>query len=138
MSTLSEQVTECLRQIVDPCSASSATPMNLVEMGLVREIRQSDDGARVDIDLRLTSPQCLMIAYMTKEARRLVTALPGVEQVEVHADAGLDWAPSMISDEAQARRRLQLTVLAERSAGGTNGGCSSHAGSGPLPHAVGT
>ncbi len=53
-----------------------------------------------------------MIAYMTKAARRLISEIPGVQQVEVHADSGLDWAPSMIHEEAKHRRRLQLEVLA--------------------------
>jgi len=113
---LEPQVYEALEQIVDPCSAASASPMNLVEMGLVKDVVLSEGGSRVDVHLRLTSPQCLMIGYMTKAARRLIGALPGVERVEVHADEGLDWTPSMIHDGARSRRRLQLQVLADRAA----------------------
>lgn len=120
---LSEPVYAALRQIIDPCSAASASPMNLVEMGLVREVTFSEDDSRVDIHLRLTSPQCLMIAYMTKAARGLITQIAGVTQVEVHADHGLDWSPSMIEEAAQHRRRLQLQVLSDAS---QTAGCGSH------------
>lgn len=111
---LVEQIYDRLRLIVDPCSAATTTPMNLVEMGLVRDVRISADMSQVDVDLRLTSPQCLMIAYMTKNARRLIADLPGVTTVEVHADNGLDWLPSYIEPEAQERRRRSLSLLAER------------------------
>lgn len=113
--TLEAQVYECLEKVIDPCSAASVSPMNLVEMGLVRQVRVSDDGHRVDVDLRLTSPQCMMIAHMTKATRRLVSELNGVEHVEVHADLGLDWAPSDIRPEAQERRRrsLELRLLGQ-------------------------
>lgn len=107
---LERRITGCLERIIDPCSAASASPMNLVEMGLIRELRIDDDG-RVDIDLRLTSPSCLMVAFMTKEARRLVSELPEVSRVEVHADAGLDWTPGDIHPRAAARRRRRLAEL---------------------------
>ena len=112
---LEERIYECLERIVDPCSAASVSPMNLVEMGLIRGVRVSESADRVDVDLRLTSPQCLMVAFMTKEARRLILELPGVEQVEVHADTGLDWSPDDIHEPAQERRRLKL---AERAVAG--------------------
>lgn len=107
---LEGRTTARLEQIIDPCSAASASPMNLVEMGLIREIRM-DDAGRVDVDLKLTSPACYMVAFMTKEARRLISELPEVTQVEVHADAGLDWLPSDIHPAAAARRRRQLREM---------------------------
>lgn len=119
---LETQVYDALRQIVDPCSAASVSPMNLVEMGLIDKVVFSEGDSRVDVYLRLTSPQCLMIAYMTKAARRLIGELAGVSQVEVHADSGLDWLPSMIHEEARDRRRLQLEVLSEQNA--SHSGCS--------------
>jgi metal-sulfur cluster biosynthetic enzyme len=62
----------------------------------------------------------MMIAYMTKAARNLISQL-GVTQVEVHADHGLDWAPSMIHPEAQERRRRQLHILSTTAGGSTRG-----------------
>jgi metal-sulfur cluster biosynthetic enzyme len=107
---LKTKIYSCLAEIVDPCSAASASPMNLVEMGLIREVRISDAGV-VDVDMRLTSPSCFMIGYMTKEARRLITGLPEVSSVEVHADTGLDWTPDNIDPQTAARRRRRLAEL---------------------------
>jgi metal-sulfur cluster biosynthetic enzyme len=106
---LEARITAALAEIVDPCSAASASPMNLVEMGLIREVRM-DDAGHVDVDLKLTSPACYMVAFMTKEARERVGALPEVTSVDVHADEGLDWAPSDIHPAAAARRRRQLAA----------------------------
>jgi metal-sulfur cluster biosynthetic enzyme len=107
---LGSQITSCLEQIVDPCSAASASPMNVVEMGLIRDVQVSPDGA-VLVALRLTAPSCFMVGYMTKEAKRLIGALDGVSSVEVRSDAGLDWTPELIAPEAAARRRRRLRDL---------------------------
>jgi len=99
----------CLDTIVDPCSAATVEPMGLVSMGLIREVHLSPDGAVV-VDLRLTSPACFMIAYLSTEADKRISALPGVASVRVVPDEGLDWTPANI-DPAAARRRSNGLVL---------------------------
>jgi metal-sulfur cluster biosynthetic enzyme len=99
-----------LDKIIDPCSSASVTPMGLVEMGLIRTVEISDNGA-VDVFLRLTSPTCQMVIYMAKETIRLVSDLPMVTAVQVHPDEGLDWDPDLIAPEVAARRRRRLTLL---------------------------
>ncbi len=118
-TTVEEAVYECLAQIHDPCSVASASPMNLVEMGLIRAVEIDADGA-VTVSLRLTSPSCFMVGYMAKEANRLIGALPGVSAVEVVPDEGLDWTPAEIAPATAARRRRQ--VAAQRSASLASGG----------------
>jgi metal-sulfur cluster biosynthetic enzyme len=49
-----------------------------------------------------------MVPYFIKEIRRDVGDLDGVESVEVSADNGLEWMPSMMSEEAEERRRRTL------------------------------
>jgi metal-sulfur cluster biosynthetic enzyme len=96
-----------LDAIGDPCSVAQGTPMGLDEMGLVRDVRVDADG-NVAIDLRLTSPTCVMVGYFRAEAERLVGELPGVRSVQVHWDQGLDWTPADMSRDAQRRRRATL------------------------------
>ncbi|GAC1574612.1 MAG: hypothetical protein NVS3B24_01990 [Candidatus Dormibacteria bacterium] len=97
-------------KIVDPCSACSVAPMGLVEMGLVAKVEISPEG-EVDVRLRLTSPTCQMVMYMAKEIISFVSRLPGVAEVRVHADAGIDWDPDMIAPAAAQRRRERLQML---------------------------
>lgn len=111
-TTVVEQlaVLDCLDTIVDPCSAASVAPMGLVSMGLVRQVRISPTG-EVDVDLRLTSPSCFMIAYLSTESVKRVGALPGVSAVRVHPDEGLDWSPELINAASTEHRRQGLVLM---------------------------
>jgi metal-sulfur cluster biosynthetic enzyme len=119
MSTLETEprIIACLEQIIDPCSAASASPMNLVEMGLIRGVEIDEDGA-VSVALRLTSPACFMVGHIALEAKRLIGALPGVTSVEVIPDHGLDWSPADIKPATAARRRQQVEEQRLASVGG--------------------
>lgn len=101
-----EAVRAVLDTVIDPCSAANGTDLSVVEMGLLDDITV-DDG-HVDVDLMVTSPMCTMVPYFIKEIRRDVGALDGVESVAVTADNGLEWVPSMMSEEAEERRRQTL------------------------------
>jgi metal-sulfur cluster biosynthetic enzyme len=103
-------VMACLDTIVDPCSSATVEPMSLVAMGLIRGVRISSSG-EVDVDLRLTSPSCFMVAHMSRAAVTGISAIPGVSAVRVHADEGLDWTPEFIHPETAQRRRHGLRLL---------------------------
>jgi metal-sulfur cluster biosynthetic enzyme len=100
-------ILERMDEIKDPCSVAGGTPMGLSEMGLVGSVDISDDGD-VAINLRLTSPFCHMIAFMQSEAVSRVGGLPGVREVTVTVDQGLDWTPDLISGEARRRRQERV------------------------------
>jgi metal-sulfur cluster biosynthetic enzyme len=108
-----EQVMACLHKIVDPCSAASASPMSIVEMGLIRELR-IDDSGDVSVFLRLSAPSCYMVSFMATQAQEYIGELPGVREVHVEADTGLDWDPSMIAPEAALRRETSLKIYMNR------------------------
>jgi metal-sulfur cluster biosynthetic enzyme len=110
---LEQEIRERLNEIQDPCSVAAGTATGLVDMGLVEEVAVSAHGD-VRVNLRLTSPTCNMLGYMAEEANAKVRELSGVRSVEVVADQGLDWSPSMMSPEAQERRRARVRMLHER------------------------
>lgn len=101
--TTAEEVKDALSQVVDPCSATTGSNLDIVEMGLVKSVAV-DDG-HVDVDMRLTSPACTMIPYFRKETREKVGELPGVDSVDLEADVGLEWHSGMMTDEATAKRQ---------------------------------
>lgn len=103
-------VRSVLDQIKDPCSVAACVPMGLSEMGLIKTVEVGPDGC-VDIELRLTSPFCEMIAFMKNEAEARVGALPGVTGVTVRHDTGFDWDHELIAPAAQARRQARLNAL---------------------------
>jgi metal-sulfur cluster biosynthetic enzyme len=102
---------EALQQVVDPCSVAHGRPLSVIEMGLVRDVEMVD-GA-VTVKLFLTSPICTMIGKFQEMAEDALLPLPGVNQVTVEGDNGLEW-PGMPG----AQRFTPLSeVKADRSAG---------------------
>ena len=98
-----------LDTIGDPCSVANGVPMGIDEMGLVEAV-ELDDAGNVVVRLRLTSPTCFMVGYFNVEAKKRVLEVPDVKSVEVTADIGLDWMPSMMSAGATKRRRAALAA----------------------------
>ena len=105
-----DEVMQCLSEIIDPCSVGNRTPMSITEMSLIRSVTISHDG-KVQIEMRLTAPSCLMVGHFNDEATSKVSKLPGVTAVKLGFDAGHDWSPDMISAEAQSRRAQRLQLL---------------------------
>jgi|JXWS01.1.fsa_nt_gb metal-sulfur cluster biosynthetic enzyme len=103
-----------LEDVIDPCSAANGSDLNIIEMGLLDEILI--EGDHVHVKLMVTSPMCTMVSYFIKEVRNEVTTLPGVSSVEVSADNGLRWTPSMLTEEAQTKRRRVLEARDEAAA----------------------
>jgi len=73
-------VLEALRPIVDPDFGKS-----IVELGFVKNIRIA--GPRVSFDIELTTPACPVKEEFQRTARERVSALAGVEQVDVSMTA---------------------------------------------------
>lgn len=105
-------VRDRLDEIVDPCSEARGTDISIVEMGLLKRI-EVDDGT-VHVELRITSPSCMMVGYFIEQANERVGSLPGVEDVTLETDAGLSWRDDMMSEDAKERRREHQRALAER------------------------
>jgi metal-sulfur cluster biosynthetic enzyme len=106
---LETEIRSRINLIGDPCSVAHGTPTGLDDMGLVERVDIDPDGD-VTVHLRLTSPSCYQIGYFANEIKKLVGEVSGVRSVEVQCDMGLDWSPSMMSDDARARRRETLAA----------------------------
>lgn len=105
-------VREQLDEIIDPCSEARGTEISIVEMGLLKRIEVEDD--TVHIELRITSPSCMMVGYFIEQAQERVGGLAGVEEVTLSTDAGMRWTDDMMAESAKERRREHQRLLAER------------------------
>lgn len=105
-------VRERLDEIVDPCSEARGTDISIVEMGLLKSIEVTD--GHVHIDLRITSPSCMMVGYFIEQTEERVGSLPGVDEVTLSTDAGMDWREEMMADDALERRHDHQQALAEQ------------------------
>lgn len=105
-------VRERLDEIIDPCSEARGTDLSIVDMGLLKKV-EIEDGT-VNIELRITSPSCMMVGYFIEEANKRVGGMDGVEEVRLETDAGFSWREEMMSDTAKKRREEHQQALAER------------------------
>lgn len=92
-----------LRRVVDPCSIATGVPVDLLDMGLVKDLRLDDGAAHVE--LIVTSPLCTQIGLIADRVREVLAEVDGVGSVEVTVDARAQWWPGMMA--ASARQRLR-------------------------------
>ena len=101
-----EQITERLREVIDPELRRS-----IVELGMVRSI-DIQDGGRVEVVVSLTTPGCPIRNHFQQAVAQRVAELDGVSAVEVGFD--------VLSDDEKAglrqtlgRQRLPQGALAQ-------------------------
>lgn len=106
-AALEDRIREALEHVSDPCSVANGTPMSLEEMGLLDSISVDRDGT-VRLRIRLTTPMCLMVGVIGGNVEAALSAIDGVNRVEIDTDSGLDWRPDAISRQAAQRRKAAL------------------------------
>jgi metal-sulfur cluster biosynthetic enzyme len=77
-------------------------PTNVVDMGLVEDI--DIDGGRVRVEVVLTDPSCLHFGAMQRFITDALTALAGVDEVEVRASTSVLWTPDRRSRPTAVHR----------------------------------
>ncbi len=101
---------------IDDVWAAAATvydpeiPVDIVELGLVYRVdveQLPDGGRRVEIDMSVTAPFCGMGDIMRQDLHDAVSALRGVEAVQVTLVFDPPWDASRLSDVA----RLELGMM---------------------------
>ncbi len=88
-----DQVTQALREVVDP-----ELGMSVVDLGLIYDVQI--DGGQVRIAMTLTTQGCPLHDSMTEWVRRAVGRIPGVDQVEVAVTFEPPWTPDRIGQSA--------------------------------------
>jgi FeS assembly SUF system protein len=95
------KIEEVLRTVYDP-----EIPVNIMDLGLVYELKVSDDG-KVKIVMTLTAPGCPVAGDIVAEVQQKAEAIEGVTDVYVHLTFDPPWNREMMSEEA----RLELGFL---------------------------
>jgi metal-sulfur cluster biosynthetic enzyme len=95
-----EPVTEdlvklALRRVKDP-----ELNLNIIDLGLVYEIRV--DEQKVSVDMSLTSPGCPSGPEIMGDVERQLRELPGVQDVEVNLVWSPFWSPERIEPRVRA------------------------------------
>ena len=97
---LEERVWTTLKTCFDP-----EIPVNIVDLGLVYDMRitPEGDGQRIDIKMTLTAPGCGMGTSIAADARLKLLDLPGVTDADVQIVWDPPWNPQMISPSGKER-----------------------------------
>jgi metal-sulfur cluster biosynthetic enzyme len=110
---LRAQILQTLNCIIDPCSAASAIPAGLVDMGLIRELSiepGEDGGWRCRVKLCVTHALCMMTGVFINEIERRLGELTDVADVTVELDHSTIWTEELMSHDYRSR----LQELRER------------------------
>ena len=87
-------VQQVLAEVIDP-----ELGVDIVDLGLVYDVAVTDRVARVR--MTLTTPGCPLSGYMDDEIRRVLTGLPGIDDVDVAIVWDPPWNPDMMSEAAK-------------------------------------
>jgi metal-sulfur cluster biosynthetic enzyme len=97
------RIRTALERVVDPCSIATGRPINLPDMGMIKDI--VDDDGDVLIALRLTSPVCWQAANIVEKVEEVIMQVPGVRNVRCILDTEQDWMPDMMAPTAREELR---------------------------------
>jgi metal-sulfur cluster biosynthetic enzyme len=89
-----DDVVEALRQVEDP-----ELGMDIVELGLFYDAAVED--STVKVTYSLTSIGCPVGPMIQEDIERVVSELPGVENVEAELTWDPPWSPERMSEDAK-------------------------------------
>jgi metal-sulfur cluster biosynthetic enzyme len=75
--------------------------VNLVDLGLIYEVRIDQNARLVDIRMTLTAPACGMGPVLVGDVEYRVRLVPNVDKVKVELVFDPPWSREMMSEEAQ-------------------------------------
>ena len=92
-----EQVTEALKQVIDP-----ELHMDVVSLGLIYGIEISEDNV-VSVNMTMTVPGCPLQNQILYSAEQAILGIEGVKDAVVQLVWEPPWNPAMMNDEAKKR-----------------------------------
>ena len=90
-----DQVKAALRKVKDP-----ELNLNIVDLGLIYGI--AVEGAKVNIDMSLTSPGCPSGPEIMTDAEQQIRSIPGVADVAMNLVWSPPWTPERIEPRVRA------------------------------------
>ena len=92
--TTAEDVTEALRDVIDP-----ELGLDFVELGLIYDVEV--DAGTVHVTYTLTSPGCRIGPQVSEQIEEFVGELDGVEDVQSTMTFSPPWTPERMSEDAK-------------------------------------
>lgn len=98
---LEERIVAVLKTVYDP-----EIPVDIYNLGLIYDVDCQENGVVV-ITMTLTAPNCPMADFILEDTKQKVSAVEGVNSVEIRLVFEPEWDRDMMSKEA----KLELGLL---------------------------
>ena len=100
MSDIKSKVIEVVKKIYDP-----EIPVNIYELGLIYKI-DVDEKNKVNVDMKLTSPNCPVAESLPNEVKDNIKKVEGVSDVNLN----IVWEPPWDKDKMSEAAKLELNL----------------------------
>ena len=88
------ELLETLKQVIDP-----ELMINIVDLGLVYEISQTE--STVNVDMTLTSPACPAGPQIIQQSKMALEQLEDVDSAEIKLVMSPPWSPERMTEDAR-------------------------------------
>ena len=99
---IQEKVVEILRTVFDP-----EIPVNIYDLGLIYRVELNDGGNELQVYMTLTAPNGSAADFIIEDGHSKLSAISGLDKVEVNLVFEPEWNKDMMSEEA----RLELGLM---------------------------
>jgi metal-sulfur cluster biosynthetic enzyme len=96
-----DQVREAMKQVDDP-----ELGINVVDLGLLYEVRVDDATGKVDLNMTLTSMGCPLTDQIIADVRKFVEPLDGVTSVDINWVWDPPWGPDKMTDDGKLMMKV--------------------------------
>ena len=96
-----DDIREAMKQVDDP-----ELGINVVDLGLLYEVRVDDATGKVDLDMTLTSMGCPLTDQIIADVRKYVEPLDGVTSVDVNWVWDPPWGPDKMTDDGKVMMKV--------------------------------
>jgi metal-sulfur cluster biosynthetic enzyme len=112
-ATVEAQIEAAMALVDDPCSIMANAPLNVFELGLVRNWNLDEEG-HVHVTLSPTSPSCTLIGSIMTGIEQRVAAVQGVRSVTVELDGDTMWTADLMSSDGRNKLAARREGSAQR------------------------
>jgi len=96
-----DDIREAMKQVDDP-----ELGINVVDLGLLYEVRLDESTGKVDLDMTLTSMGCPLTDQIIADVRKYVEPMDGVTSVDVNWVWDPPWGPDKMTDDGKLMMKV--------------------------------
>ena len=96
-----DDIREAMKQVDDP-----ELGINVVDLGLLYEVRVDDATGKVDLNITLTSMGCPLTDQIIADVRKFVEPLDGVTSVDINWVWDPPWGPDKMTDDGKLMMKV--------------------------------